>query len=160
MNLHTEAQVDIQGFAVNDSVQAFVRRRLKMLLFQTNSNLLSENDTTSHSKQLVVDILNASVSYLPGKRKGLFGKRTLNRCVQFHVTVQLLDHNKILFQQTGHKQCFDRVYLKQLSYIEQHGFILGYPDRPAHSDLFSWLEPWLMIGSVCVVIYLFYIIRS
>jgi hypothetical protein len=110
---------------------------------------------------IMVDVFNAGVTYPRGGRKNLLGKRWISRRAVCHVTVQFLDQDgRMISQKNCQKQSADRVYLRNLSYIEQQGVVLGYPDRPEYSDFFSRMEPFFMIGSVGVVVYLFYIIRS
>jgi len=153
--------IQIIGSQTNHPVQRLVERRLLFQLNKKNRNAHTTSDSGKAEKKLNIDILNGSVAYLKSGRNGWLGKRWFLRGVQFHASVQILDGTgRLIWGKTYECRREDRVLEHDLSYIEQNGAILGLPERPDYKDFLSRIEPWLMIGSASVVIYLFYIIRS
>jgi len=161
LNIEQDESIVILGFNSENPVHALIQRRLENQLFQKRIRVHTDSDSTLPDRQFVVDILTAGLFYSPGGRQKLFGKRWIRRHVTCHISVQLLSGTeKLILCKSFERECTDRIFIRHLPYIEQQGAVLGYPDRPDDSDLISRLEPWFMVGSVTVIVYLFYIIRS
>lgn len=161
MNIEQDQSIAVKGFGMDNPVHALVRRRLEEQLNHNHIQLWMGPDSILNHKYFIVDILNAGIHYSEGGRKKILGRRWIWRHTDCHISVQLRAYSEELIESKSYKKhCTDRIYVNNLSHIEQKGAILGYPVRPGDSDVFSRLEPWFMIGSVGMVIYLFYIIRS
>lgn len=161
IHIGPDRSVAVRGFEMENSVHGLIHRRLEMALHKKNIRPWNTSDSTSPDRYLSVDILEAGVLYFSGGRKNILGKKWIRRHAICHLSVQLKsgsDH--IQASSTCRKEKTDRIPLRSLSYIEQQGAVLGHPERPEDTGLFSRLETWFMIGSLSVIVYLFYTIRS
>ncbi|MBN1780708.1 hypothetical protein JW948_06240 [bacterium] len=161
----------IERADTHDVVRDWTFRRLKRLCLLkeievvtrdcTGGDTIAFDDSADADHVLIIDIPDIGLRYQKIGRHRVLGERWLDRQAQCLVDVQYI--GKIRSGSSCHtvqRKSQDRVSLKQVQYIEQGGAILGFPVRPDYSDFVSRMEPWIMLGTVTVVVYLFYIIRS
>lgn len=161
LDLDTIEYVMIKGFNQDDSFQNFVLGRLQNRLFESGIHIVSSNDSMNYQLQIYIEMLEMGVQYIKSGRHGIFGSKWIKRKAEAEFMVRAFDpEGNLRIIHEFKNSISDTVGFHQLTYIEQRGYILGFPIRPPYSDVFSRIEPALMIGTIGLVTYLFYIIRS
>jgi len=152
--------VFVACYGYPDDMRLWIKGRVSHHLQQRNYQVFL-NDDTLQGWRLNIWIhrlgFNYSVNARLRKHKSvlrkLSGRLTL-QLVQGPSGKQIASDDIDLLNQ-------DIVPLAGLDAIEQNGFIFGYPLRPETGGLIKkWIEPVLVIGTLGVISYLFYSIRS
>ena len=143
-------------------ISSFILDRYVQGLLERGVDIYTVTDSVDEGILLSLIVTKASVSYDGIYRRRFLGNGWVGRMAEVTLSVQAVNarNRKIEWAGDLHRNKSDRILLSKLNVVEQGGFLLGKPDRPRERGLRKWVEPIFVLGTVGVVAYLFYSIRS
>lgn len=103
-----------------------------------------------------------SVAYENARRTWLFGEQIVDRCISLSGSVRLVERGtgEILVARSFAFATRDTVPVVSLESLESPGIPATHAVAPASGFFPSFVEPFVLIGSVAVAVYLLFSVRS
>jgi hypothetical protein len=103
-----------------------------------------------------------SVTYENARRTWLFGEQIVDRCVTLNSSVKLVEQGTgaIPLARSFSVTLRDTVPVVSLESLETPGIPATHAIAPASGFFPSFVEPFVLIGSVAVAVYLLFSVRS
>lgn len=163
MGLNSGEKIFLMDTGDKRDLSRFVMNRFCQGLMERGIEIYTTNDTISEEGIVVSLILSkASVRYDGIYRHSFWSRGLVKRTMEVCFSLRAVNgqSGKMIWIGDIGRSRDDRVPVSKLDFVEQGGFLLGKPVRPAGRGIHRWIEPVLVVGTVGVITYLFYSARS
>lgn len=151
--VRSEKENNLSRFVVNCFCEGLMKREM---------TVFSKAGPVEEGVILFLVVSKAAVRYKGISRKGFLGRGWILRDAEVALSLRAVNgqSQKLVWvgELVGSKS--DQVPVSELDFIEQGGLVLGRPHRPEDRGVRKWIEPLLAVGTVGLVAYLFYMVRS
>jgi hypothetical protein len=162
LSLRSFSKIFVHETEKSDNLTYFIENRFYQELAEKNFKVFIQNKPVDEGLSIYLLITKATVKYEKVYRKKLFSSKWVHRKAEVSILLKAIDesNNKIYWIGDITSEKKDDIPYNKLDFVEQGENILRKPDRSIEKGVKKWVEPFLVMGVLGVVVYLFYSVRS